>query len=164
MRLRSRGIALGGQPHCAQRFINVIYTFADWENMVTRRVQSNNETGPQYALMKAKLCRHYPFPMTETEFIPYLIQGIRHRQIRAVLLQNPLLTVTTFIQNYGLLKQNSDKAPDQVLTQLEARIEKQSQELAELKKEMGKSRRFQPYDQPRPQRSVAPPSRPLLSL
>jgi hypothetical protein len=109
--------------------------------------------------------------MTETDFIPYLIQGIRHRQIRAVLLQKPPLTVTTFIQNYGLLEQNgarsearSDRAPDQVLTQLEARIEKQSQELAELKKEMGKSRPFQSYDQPRPQRSVAPPSRPLLSL
>lgn len=76
--------------------------------------------------------------MTETEFIPYLIQVIRHRQIHAVLLQNPPLTVTTFIQNYGLLEQNSDQAPDQVLTQLEARIEKQSQELAELKKRNGK--------------------------
>lgn len=134
------------------------YTFAEWEKMVTRRVQLENETGPQYALIKAKLRRHCPYPMTEADFIPYLIQGIRHRQFRTVLLQNPPLTVTTFIQSYGLLEQNSDRAPDQALTQLEARIEKQSQEIAELKKEIGKGRRFQPYDQPRPQRPVAPPS------
>lgn len=79
--------------------------------MVKSRVQLENETVPQYALMKAKLRRHYPYPMTEADFIPHLIQGIRHRQFHTVLLQNPPLTVTTLIQRYGLLEQNSDRAP-----------------------------------------------------
>ncbi|EFX76631.1 hypothetical protein DAPPUDRAFT_106898 [Daphnia pulex] len=41
-----------------------LYTFVEWENMVKRRVQLENETGQQYALMKTKLFRHCPYPMT----------------------------------------------------------------------------------------------------
>lgn len=133
------------------------YTFAEWKSMVTSRVQLKDETEPQYTLTKDKLRRHCPYRMTESDFIPYLIQGIWHRQFRTVLLQNPPLTITT-TQNYGLLEQNSGRAPDRELAQLDALIEKQSQEMAEIKKEIGRARRFQPYDQPRPQRSTAPPN------
>jgi hypothetical protein len=120
------------------------YTFGEWEKMVTAKVQQTNETGPQYALAKAKLRRHCPYPMTEADFVPYLIQGIRHRQFRTVLLQNLPLTTTAFIQVYGLLEQNSDRAPERE-SELEARIEAQTQELSELRKQMGKTQRFQPY-------------------
>ena len=122
------------------------YTFGEWEKMVTAKVQQTNETGPQYALTKAKLRRHCPYPMTEADFVPYLVQGIRHRQFRTVLLQNPPLTTTAFIQVYGLLEQNSDRAPERE-SELEARIEAQTLELAELRKQMGKNQRFQPYEQ-----------------
>lgn len=96
--------------------------------------------------------------MIEADFIPFHIQGIRHRQFRTVLLQNPPLTITTFIQRYGLLEQNSDRAPDREMAQLEAHIEKQSQEMAELRKEVERSRRFQLYDQVRLRRPTTPPN------
>lgn len=115
------------------------YTFGEWEKMVTAKVQQSNETGPQYALTKAKMRRHCPYPMTETDFVPYLVQGIRHRQFRTVLLQNPPPTTTAFIQVYGLLEKHSDRAPEREL-QLETRIEAQTQELKELRNQMGRTR------------------------
>ncbi|EFX83563.1 hypothetical protein DAPPUDRAFT_239498 [Daphnia pulex] len=53
--------------------------------------------------------------------------------------ENPPPTITTFIQSYELLEKNSYREPDQKLAQLEARIEKQSQEMVEIRKEMEKA-------------------------
>lgn len=126
------------------------YTFGEWESMVTTRVQLQDESGPQYALNKAKLRRHCPYPMSEADFIPFLVQGIRHRQFRTVLLQNLPLTTTAFIQVYGQLEQNSVRAPERELA-IEARLEAQAKELDELKRQIGRPQRLQPYQQ-RPNR------------
>lgn len=70
---------------------------------------------------------------------------IRHQQFRTVLLQNLPLTITAFIQVYGSLEKNTDRAPEKNLDHLEARIDAHTQEMAELKRPIGKSQRFQPY-------------------
>lgn len=94
------------------------YTFGEWEDIIRRRVQLKDESEPQYALTKAKLRRHCPYPMSETDLIPYLIQGIRHQQFRTVLLQNLPVTVTAFIHVYGLLEQNCARTPEQEIHHL----------------------------------------------
>ena len=54
------------------------YTFVEWETMVRARQQLMGESAAQYALGKATLRRYCPHQMNEAEFVPYLINGIRH--------------------------------------------------------------------------------------
>ncbi|KZS13011.1 Uncharacterized protein APZ42_021947 [Daphnia magna] len=56
------------------------YTFVEWENMVKARHQLVSESATQYALFKSTLRQYCPHQMNEEEFVPYLINGIRHDQ------------------------------------------------------------------------------------
>lgn len=64
------------------------YTFVEWENMVKARHQLVSESATQYALFKSTLRQYCPHQMNEEEFVPYLINGIRHDQFAPVLVHS----------------------------------------------------------------------------
>ncbi|KAI9553758.1 hypothetical protein GHT06_019016 [Daphnia sinensis] len=88
------------------------YTFVEWENMVKTRHQLVGESATQYALSKSTLRRYCPHQMNEEEFVPYLINGIRHHQFAPVLVHSQLTTVQAFIQTYSRLEAAINHTPD----------------------------------------------------
>lgn len=62
------------------------------------------ESAAQYALSKATLRQYYPHQMNEAEFVPYLINGIRHHQFAPVLVHSQLANVQAFIETYSRLE------------------------------------------------------------
>ena len=80
------------------------YTFVEWEAMVKARQQLVGESAAQYALAKATLRQYCPHQMNESEFVPYLVNGIRHHQFAAVLVHSQLASVQAFIETYSRLE------------------------------------------------------------
>ena len=72
-------------------------TLAEWCLLVENRRQLPGESGAQYALEKAQICRRCPLTLAEADMIPYLVRGLLRPEHMSVLM-NPLpATVTAFV-------------------------------------------------------------------
>lgn len=69
----------------------------EWILKVEGRRQAQSETGAQYAIDKAKLCRRCPVPIAEQDIIPYLVRGLNRPDQAAALLGNMPVTVEDFV-------------------------------------------------------------------
>ena len=134
------------------------YTFVEWETMVKSRQQLVGESAAQYALAKATLRQYCPHQMNEAEFVPYLINGIRHHQFAPVLLHSQLASVQNFIDTYSRLEAaiiHTPEIPDKhgkTIESLVAQNATLTAQVSELQKRMA----FQAplYLQPPPVRHV----------
>jgi len=63
-------------------------SLTEWILKVESRRQAQGETGVQYALDKAKLCRRCPVAIAEQNIIPYLVRGL-NRPDQAAAYFNP---------------------------------------------------------------------------
>ncbi|KAK4028313.1 hypothetical protein OUZ56_017593 [Daphnia magna] len=87
-------------------------TLVEWGVKVEGRRQLPGESGAQYALEKAKLCRLCPHPLTEPEIVFYLIRGIQLVEQRSALMSNPPNTIAEFIDTVQRLEQLGGPATD----------------------------------------------------
>ena len=122
------------------------YTFIEWETMVKAKQQLVGESAAQYALAKAAL---RPHQMNEAEFVPYLINGIRHHQFAAVLVHSQLATVQAFIETYSLLEAAIIHTPA-VPDKHSKTIETLTAQVAVLQKKLAFQHQVPPYHQPPP--------------
>ncbi|KZS03674.1 Uncharacterized protein APZ42_033547 [Daphnia magna] len=87
-------------------------TLVEWGVKVEGRRQLPGESGEQYALEKAKLCRLCPHPLTEPEVVFYLIRCIQLVGQRSALMSNPPDTIADFIDTIQRLEQLGGPATD----------------------------------------------------
>ncbi len=136
------------------------YTFVEWEAMVKARQQLVGESAAQYALSKATLRQYCPHQMNEAEFVPYLINGIRHHQFAAVLVHSQLGTVQAFIETYSRLEAaiiHTPEIPDKhgkMIESLVAQNATLAAQVSELHKKMAFQNQGPIYQHPPPVRQV----------
>ncbi len=136
------------------------YTFVEWESMVKTRQQLVGESAAQYALSKATLRQYCPHQMNEAEFVPYLINGIRHHQFAAVLVHSQLGTVQAFIETYSRLEAaiiHTPEIPDKhgkMIESLVAQNATLTAQVSELHKKMAFQHQGPIYQHPPPVRQV----------
>ncbi|KAI9555951.1 hypothetical protein GHT06_018493 [Daphnia sinensis] len=87
-------------------------TLVEWGVKVEGRRQLPGESGAQYALEKAKLCKLCPHPLAEPEVVFYLIRGIQLVEQRSALMSNPPATIAGFIDTIQRLEQLGGPATD----------------------------------------------------
>ena len=83
------------------------YSYEEWLWMVNAREQQQEESIATYALTKMQMRKYCPFPISEEEFLPYLIGGLRiSPYCKPGLMVHPLRTVQEFIYFAELVDTN----------------------------------------------------------
>lgn len=79
--------------------------------MVESRRQVPGESGAQYALEKARLCRRCPIQLAEADIVPYLLRGLLRPEHASVLMNPVPPDVATFIDTIRRLEAISGVVP-----------------------------------------------------
>ena len=86
-------------------------TLAEWCLLVENRRQLPGESGAQYALEKARLCRRCPHQLAEADIVPYLVRGVLRSEHMSVLLNPIPVDVATFIDTIRRLENIGGHTP-----------------------------------------------------
>jgi hypothetical protein len=136
------------------------HTFTEWETMVKAKQQLVGESAAQYALSKATLRQYCPHQMNEAEFVPYLINGIRHHQFAPVLVHSQLANVQAFIETYSRLEAAIIHTPEipekhgKTIESLVAQNSTLATQILDLQKKMASQQQAPQYHQLPPMRQV----------
>ncbi len=75
-----------------------------WFYAVEMRRQQPNEQASVYVLDKLKFLKQCPYPMSEEDFVPFLVCGLRNQGHLAALSRNPPRTINALMQELNSLE------------------------------------------------------------